>query len=859
MGMRFRSGICFYLLILSVALSTSAEARLFDAALQLTEWVDAAAAGDMDGDGLLDIVVFREGFPHLGLVGICFGLGDGTFQEPVDYAVGEVQYIAGASVVICDPDGDGAPDLAVMAWFVNQERSDVWVLMNNGDGTLEAGDHYQAAYCAEMMKDVGDLDGDGHQDLALVHPDCGASGQQGWLSVLFGRGDGTFEKAILHEFDFEVLSLAAGDFNGDGAEDLVLDEFQNDAIAVLIGNGDGTFKDGVDFPVGDWPRCVAAGDLNIDGWLDLAVANREDDTVSVLMGLGDGSFQPADHLPVAEEPVHVEIADIDNDSIPDLVATSARGEGGDVSVLRGIGDGTFYEASLVETGDQWFFGATVADFDNDGNPDLFTHNGWGDNLSVIPGNGDGTFAAAPTTNAFPGHYRAGAGDVNGDGTPDIVLPAADLPAVNEELVVLLGRGDGSFSRKVGSDAGSKFDSVAVEDLNRDGHADAVSWSGHGPSATVSLGGHDGAMQEVAVIDVGYFPKCIAIDDLDGDNNVDLVAVSRYGCSLFLGHGDGTFEPAVDLGVGSYHWDCSIGDLNHDGLPDLVFVNLIDNRALVLLGHGDATFSEPAYYAVPAPDSVVIGDLDEDGHPDLAVTCQYATLGILRGNGDGTFQELVELEYPNVENPEALEHVADLDLDGHLDLVLRCFPWVTVLLGQGDGSFRPLVYGLEDNSLGRSVAMDDLDNDGDLDLVAPSNRHKISAMINTTISRTISGDNTVSPLSGTLPFETSHQVYLRNMLHGRDALYTRRASVAIDVEIGNGAWFSNWRAGFTNLSPNEVLFRNWTVGFPAGPTLAGTNSFYFQVMDTTPAPYNQPPYPPSGDTATRVRSVTAALP
>jgi len=858
MGIRFGTCICCCLLILSFTLSTPADAWLFDAANIHLIRAETMAVDDLDGDGSPDIVTFREGYFDEGWVEVSIGRGDGTFRDPVNYSVADMGYISRASLVIGDLNEDGDPDLAVMAWFVNEPRGDIWVLLNNGDGTFVVGEHDQVPFCAEKMLIV-DLDGDGHHDLAVVHSDCGASGQDGWLSILYGRGDGTFEKAILHDLVYEVLSLAAGDFNGDGAEDLVLVEFQNDAIMVLLGNGDGTFQAGVEYPVGDSPYDVASGDLDADGWLDLAVANRASDTVSVLMGLGDGSFQAAEHFGVAEEPFSVEISDIDNDLVPELVTTSFRGDGGDVSVLIGEGDGTFEEAMPVETGERPDFGAAVADFDGDGNPDIVAENGQG--LSVVLGHGDGTFAVAPSTNSYPGYFWGDAGDVNADGNPDIVLPAAESAQIPDELVVLLGRGDGTFGNKVRSGVGNKFDLVAVGDLNRDGYSDAVSSKRTDRFITVHIGGRDGGLQETWTTVVGYNTRWINIDDLNHDGNLDLVVGTSSNVYLLFGHGDGTCEPAVALVQGAYLGPCAIADLNHDGNLDLALADGSGHRVSVMLGIGDGTFSAAAYYTVSGIESVAVGDLDEDGHPDLAVNSGYTTVGTLSGNGDGTFQEVVEQDYQNVSVMEEIEYIADLDLDGHLDLVIRCNRWIAVLRGNGDATFRLFLYGIEDSANIYSVSVDDLDNDGDLDLVATKAYRdcRVSVLLNSASSKTISGDYTVSPISGTLPFPATHQVVLRSTLHGSAAVLTRRASVSIDAHLGGGAHFSNWRAGYTNLSPNEVLFNNWTLDFPASPSVVGANIFSFQLMDTTPAPYNQPPYPPSGDTVTRSRMVIAAFP
>jgi len=120
------------------------------------------------------------------------------------------------------------------------------------------------------------------------------------------------------------------------------------------------------------------------------------------------------------------------------------------------------------------------------------------------------------------------------------------------------------------------------------------------------------------------------------------------------------------------------------------------------------------------------------------------------------------------------------------------------------------------------------------------------------------DYTVTPISGTVPFSTVHRVTLSNLLNG-GPVFTRRIAARIAVTIANGTTYNPWRAGFTNVAPASNFFIQFPVNIPALTSLIGQNSFAMSAMDVTPAPYNQPPYPASGNVCARLNLVTAQAP
>ena len=290
----------------------------------------------------------------------------------------------------------------------------------------------------------------------------------------------------------------------------------------------------------------------------------------------------------------IAVADVNGDGKPDIVMTNG---GGTVAVLLGNGDGTFKPAVTYNAG-EYPAGVAIADLNGDGKPDLVVADESG-TVSVLLGNGDGTFKPAVTYDSGgPAAMDVLVADVNGDGKPDLIVAEYLSPEGAGGVGVLLGNGDGTFQPAVTYGACWYPSSLAVADLNGDGKPDIVVAGGANLVGAVSvlLGNGDGTFQAAVNYSTdGVWTQSVAVADVNGDDKPDLVAAicsPAYGCeysavAVFLGNGDGTFQPAVTYNSGG-SWCVSIvaADLNGDGRPDIVVSNQLNSLDVLL--NGDAT-------------------------------------------------------------------------------------------------------------------------------------------------------------------------------------------------------------------------------------------------------------------------------
>jgi hypothetical protein len=342
--------------------------------LTTNQWPSSIVTADFNGDGIPDIAtldaVDLSSNTAPGSLSVFIGKGDGTFSS--QYATNvETSPI---SLTTGDFNNDGIPDLL----YTGTWTGDVVVLLGNGDGTFEAPIIIKSfGFAAAWGFAVGDFNHDGNQDIATV------DGWNGVVSILLGNGDGTFTESPQHpQAGVNPVLAVTGDLNGDGNLDLVVANVFPSAgsqapsyLTVLLGKGDGTFNAAPNANVGVGPESILLADFNGDGKLDLAVSNigtgqgnGSTTNVMVLLGNGDGTFAPPASTNVILYATAIATGDFNGDGLPDLAVTLENNNVPNLYVLLGKGDGTFDTVEASEPGIAT--APTVADFNGDGRPDV---------------------------------------------------------------------------------------------------------------------------------------------------------------------------------------------------------------------------------------------------------------------------------------------------------------------------------------------------------------------------------------------------------------------------------------------------------------------------------------------------------
>jgi hypothetical protein len=487
---------------------------------------------------------------------------------------------SGLELIVVDPLGErrGQFDVAVMPGLPNRRFLQVAYPENLGPVVLTVGDlqggisfpppgGVQAPGVPSALA-VGDLDGDGFDDVAVTIP--GPAGQNGSLVVLIngqqspGGPIAGFERSIQIAVGRGPSSVTIGDLNNDSIPDLAVTNELDNTLSIVSNSGTGqagAFAVARTQATPEGPSSVAVFDLNGDLLDDLAVTTRGGITSTVSTFVNGGAFAvtpgPGVTLPMGSRPSEVRAFDPDNDkrTRPRRTLGVVNEGGGSASIILGSGNGTLPQPLTLPVGD----GPTrlvVRDLNNDNRPELVTLNAGGGSVSILRNTGAPGQPFNPAVEVPVGGGRLqslAVLDLDGDSDNDLAIVAGDNPG---ERVVTVLRNDFNGVQIALAPAGtlpSDPNSRLIDDgdLNGDGRRDLVTANERPP------GDNPDGFNELSVAGNGLPPACPG--DWNGDGSID------FNDFLAFLNDFNTRNPRADLD----------GDGNIDFNDFLAFLNLFN--------------------------------------------------------------------------------------------------------------------------------------------------------------------------------------------------------------------------------------------------------------------------------------------
>ncbi|MGC2527248.1 MAG: FG-GAP-like repeat-containing protein [Candidatus Acidiferrum sp.] len=723
------------------------------------------AAGDVTGDGKQDLVMICGNS-----IVTLPGNGDGTFATASPRTTSLSNSLNGL-ISLADIDGDGKLDLVT-----DDFSCGVDVFLGNGDGTFQTPPvrTSEPDYCGSASQPflVADLNGDGKPDLVLENIYGGIP----TLTVFLNSSvPGT--PSFVAESDVQVATsfsqaldgVAIGNFTGQVVPDLVVGLTTyggsgvgtSNSVAVLKNNGSGTaFTAASTFTLPFTTNTgslsgIAAGDFNGDGKVDLAAADPSDGAIFVLYGDGAGdltSCSPSGSL---------------------TSIASCRESGG--QTISGVPLG--YSSSLL-----------AGNFN--GLPSLLFKNS-NDGLSVLLGATGGVLQSI-AGNYVAGQYPSGAvvADLNGDGAPDVIVPAGN------GLSVFLNNTAGIFQGTQAFSAGASPGEIGLlQNFFGNGEQDlAVAQTG-GNTITV-LGAPAAGLNGTLPQSFGPQPVTFGGSSITAltsgclDNSspcaIPFVAVAAYTPTLGIassyiitsGASGPSFTTTISTDLASQPvTTMAAGDFNGDGKTDLVFAFGNSGTIEVLAGNGDGTFStSPETFSVGAnPVTLAVADFNGDGKQDIAVLNQNGeSVGILLNASSGssvTFQTMAT--YPLSFSPLGMT-VGDFNGDGQQDIAVVGQTAITILLNQGSGIFAvTAIVPAQGFYFTGAIGSADFNGDGKLDLAAISGNDTV---------QTFTGDGTGNFAATSPPIFSAG--YGPNALAVADFNGDGKPDIAVADESGN---------------------------------------------------------------------------
>ncbi|CAF3463785.1 unnamed protein product [Rotaria socialis] len=692
--------------------------------------------GDLNNDKRMDIVIANYGSDS---IGILIGENNGTFSNVITVAMAPGSKPVPVSV------GDFNNDTQLDIVVGNTGLGGFTILHGHGDGNFTIG----MTYAVQTVK----------QPLSIVAVPLAI-----YVGVFFGYGNGNFSEGTF----YLVGSLACptcivlSDLNNDTHLDFIITVFHGGYIGVMFGYGNGTFQKLITYPIDSTTSLysIALAGLNKDDQLDVIVVDTANEVVVILYAYTNGSLQLERRHSTGfrSNPYAVTTVQRKNKTEIDIVVTLLGT--GYVAVLTEYDAAEFQNETRCLTGESsQSYSVTVGDFNGDRHLDIAVVNSGTDDLIIVFNSGNGTFERQIQYfigfNAFPAYVTTE--HLNRDNYLDIVTVNWKYNSIS----VLMGQNNGIFSipKMYSTGLGSYPMVAAIGDINNDNRSDIII-ANSGVDSIGILFGYDYATFESyqnCSDNNTLRPEGIITADFNNDGYLD-IAVTLFqsnSISILLGYGNGSFElmKTISTGLNSQPYTLTAYDFNKDGSLDIAVVNSGTQEILILRGYGNGTFLNATRYPtenVSSLTSIISADINNDNHVDMIVSNYYMdSIDILFGRGNFTFDSIATYSIGSPAAPQSVA-VADFDNDSQLDIVVANHGANTVtvflgyvkgnftsqisystvifdinnvgiLLGYGNGSFSNVTtYSTGDGSAPHFIGAGDFNNDSILDIAVVNN-------------------------------------------------------------------------------------------------------------------------------------------
>ena len=673
----------------------------------------AVSLGDFNMDGNLDYAVVNTGSNNVSV-----RLGDGSFffTGAANVAVGTSPY----DIVTKDFNGDGFLDLAT----ANRSSNDISVRLGDGTGAF-SGTTSIAVGTAPQALTIEDFNNDGIWDLAT------ANSSSNDVSITFGDGTGNFTGTATVAAGTSPSAIAHGDFNNDGNQDLAVANSGSNDVSILNGDGTGGFSTASTVAVAAMPMAIEVGEFNGDNNLDIAVANQGASNVSIRTGDGSGNFNVISEVAVGGAPAALAIADFNEDGQLDIISGNASPN--TLTFLFGTTD----QAEINLQGN----GQTISDGDTTPSASDHTDFGlFGDCLTTgsrtftIQNTGTGPLAITSITSNdaqyVPGNPSVSPIPAGGAATFTVDFTLTGTGTQNATISIYNDDCDESVydfvvtatTPSIAPNLGTYPNTTVVTGTNSTiaptsaptNTLATTAFTNSDFSGILTIDPTTGVLRLTNAYKAGTYPVTIKACGFGTTTTTFTLTITDPTCSNGVFANNNTTSTPDPQSI-------EIGDFNEDGIQDIITSNDGEFSATIAFGNGTGGFSSTT--TVPTSSTghaLTVGDFNGDGHLDFAGASlggPQVDLSIHLGDGTGNFTEIQSFsENYNVYDLDT----DDYNNDGYLDIasINVTSKTISIRLGDGTGKFSDNTD-FSINIIPYAIETGDFNNDGNKDLVVGS--------------------------------------------------------------------------------------------------------------------------------------------